>query len=243
VSKTALFLTLVAVSRTTGATATICTDGEDASMKKRRRIPLLLVLLLLPGSRLLGQRSPRPSDPLIGTTLAVAMPTGAGSGPILVDVHIENQGRRDVRKCQFDQGSSCYGLPDFQLVSVPGGDQLNIPPGLFTDRAGAWDSWYLPALGVPGDIVPDLVLPAGGRVHLLHGDLRLMLKDAEEFCRQALIRDRVHFEGPDQAATKKEYENIVRFAGRFRTGGGTYDVTVWAYSQSNTVRLQVGPAR
>jgi hypothetical protein len=69
-----------------------------------------------------------------------------------------------------------------------------------------------------------------------------MLKDAEEFCRQALIRDRVHFEGPDQAATKKEYENIVRYASRFRTGG-TYDVTVWAYSQSNIVRLRVGPSR
>jgi hypothetical protein len=45
-------------------------------------------------------------------------------------------------------------------------------------------------------------------------------------------------EQPDARATKQYYQDLVRFAGRF-SAGGAFDVTVWAYAESNTVRIQI----
>jgi hypothetical protein len=116
-------------------------------MMSRCRIVSLLALCLVAGSRLLSQGRLRPSDPHIRTTLAVTMRTGdAAAGPLLVDVHLETIGRGDVRRNTFSPNSSFEGLPDFRFVSVPDGDTLVIPPGLFVGGADAWDRWYLPPL-------------------------------------------------------------------------------------------------
>jgi hypothetical protein len=42
------------------------------------------------------------------------------------------------------------------------------------------------------------------------------------------------------ARPSRYYEDVVGFARRF-SAGGVYDLTVWAYAQSNTVRFQIEP--
>ena len=75
------------------------------------------------------------------------------------------------------------------------------------------------------------------RVHLLHGDLRLMIEQAGVYCQGDLAKSTL-LEQPEARATKQYYQDLVRFARRFSVGGA-YDLTVWAYAQSNTVRIQI----
>ncbi len=87
-------------------------------------------------------------------------------------------------------------------------------------------------------MIGDFVLPAGKRIHLLQGDLRLMIEHARKYCQRVLAEEKSLMEKPDQATTKKEYEKIVRFAEQF-LGGGSYQLTVCAYARSNTVSFDI----
>lgn len=160
--------------------------------------------------------------------------------PIIVDVYLENSSREDIRQNQFSPLSSAIGLPDFLITPLQQGDGIGIPPGLFVtpDWTPVWDDWYQPAAGRDAYRVGDFVLPAGKRIHLLHGDLRLMIEQAREHCQRALMEDGSLMEKPDQASTKKRYGNIVRFAGQFLSGG-LYELTVCAYVRSNTLRFEI----
>ena len=157
--------------------------------------------------------------------------------PIIVDVYVDNSSVEDIRQNQFSPFSSSVGLPDFLITSLEHGERLTIPPGLFVDPPD-WDDWYQPARGGEASMIGDFVLPAGKRIHLLQGDLRLMIEHARKYCQRVLAEEKSLMEKPDQATTKKEYEKIVRFAEQF-LGGGSYQLTVCAYARSNTVSFDI----
>jgi hypothetical protein len=177
------------------------------------------------------------TDPRIKTQLTVTNPRGKPGQPIVIDVHVENLDQADIRKNQFSPISSSVGLPTFRIVTVSGGEEVAIPPGLFVENPGDWDRWYQPASGPGASQVGAFVLPARTRVHLLHGDLRLMIEQAGAYCQRELATGTL-LEQPEARATKQYYQDLVRFARRF-SAGGAYDLTVWAYAQSNTVRIQI----
>ncbi len=72
---------------------------------------------------------------------------------------------------------------------------------------------------------------------LLHGDLCLTVKRARDHCARALTEASL-MERPENAGTKKSYQEIVRFAEEFLRGG-VYNVYVEAYSKSNVVRISI----
>jgi len=156
--------------------------------------------------------------------------------PIIVDVFTENRTLHDITRRQFSPISSSVGLPDFVFADAQTGKKCSIPPGLFGDN---WKRWYKPVSGRDAYQVGEFILPAGKRIHLLHGDIRAMVRNAREYCRHALDEKSL-LENPSNAATKTEYLEIVRFADQF-LGGGSYDISVKAYSQSETVRIQISP--
>jgi hypothetical protein len=67
-----------------------------------------------------------------------------------------------------------------------------------------------------------------------------MIEHAGEYCQRILLESNL-LEGPEAAATKQYYEGVVRFAAQFRKGG-VYGLAVWAYAQSNIVRLVIEPS-
>lgn len=189
------------------------------------------------GVPLCAQSAFQKTDLRIKTQLTVTNPTGKPGEPIVIDVHVENLDQVDIRKNQFSPISSSVGLPTFRIVTVAGGEEVTLSPGLFVEDAGDWDSWYQPASGPAASRVGAFVLPARTRVHLLHGDLHLMIEHAGAYCQGELAKGTL-LEQPDARATKQQYLDLVRFARRF-SAGGAYDLTVWAYAQSNTVRIQI----
>ena len=154
--------------------------------------------------------------------------------PIIVDVWVENPTEQDVKPNQFSPLSSSVGLPSFIIVRVPDGEIFSIPPGLYGDD---WDQWYQPVSGKKAFSVGGFSLPSGKRIHLLHGDLRLTVVRAREYCQRALD-EKFLLERPDNASTKKSYQEIVRLADDFLSGG-TFDISIRAYSKSETVRITV----
>jgi hypothetical protein len=178
-----------------------------------------------------------PANP-IRTELRIAKSRFKTGEPILVDVYVENVTKRDLTRPQFSPESSIIPLPAFVFVRVVKGDakgkEFGIPPGLLGDD---WKAWYQPARGQAAYSVGDFSLPAGKKVHLLHGDLRLTVARAREHCQRELDQ-RVLMEGPENASTKKSYQEIVRFADEF-LAGGTYDLYVRAYSKSAAVRVRI----
>ena len=86
------------------------------------------------------------------------------------------------------------------------------------------------------------MLPASKKIHLLHGDLRETVVQARKHCQRALHEDRVLMDRPDNASTKKSYEEIVKFADNFLRGG-SYDICVRAYSVSALVRIEIEPQK
>jgi hypothetical protein len=203
------------------------------------RFAAVVVGSFLLGAQPLAQTRVPDDDPRITTQLSVSTPKGNASGPIIVDVFVENIRRSDIRKDQFSPISSSVGLPIFRIVAVPSGQDVSISPGLFAETPNAWDDWYQPASGADAYRVGGFSLRAGVRVHLLHGDLRRMVQEAGEYC-QRHLSEGGPLDKPEAAATKKEYEDVSRFARRFGDGG-EYDVTVWAYARSNTVRIRIAP--
>lgn len=191
----------------------------------------------MPNTVAQAQTPLRASDPRIKTEVVTATQPRKAGEPIVIDVYIQNLERADIRENQFSPLSSSVGLPTFSIVKVPQGDEIALAPGLFVDTFDAWDDWYQPASGLEADRVGAFVVPAGARIHLLHGDLRRMVQAAGEYCQQELARGTL-LEKPEEAATKKHYQNVVQFA-RLFAAGGEFDVTVWAYSRSNTVRIRV----
>ena len=178
------------------------------------------------------------SDPGIKTQLTVTNQTSKRGQPIVVDVHVENLDQVEISKNQFSPSSSSVGLPTFRIVTVSGGEEVMMSPGQFVvDPDEDWDSWYQPASGRGAYQVGAFILPAKTRVHLLHGDLRLMIEQAGTHCQRELARGTL-LEQPEARATKEYYQDLVRFARRF-SSGGAYDLTVWAYAPSNTVRIQI----
>lgn len=201
---------------------------------------LLLAIALssfLAGVRPLAQADLRASDPKIRTEIVTAAQAPKPGEPIVVDVYVQNLEQADLRKNKFSPISSSVGTPTFSIVKVPQGDEMAFSPGLFSPVPDDWDNWYQPAAGRDADSVGSFILPAGARIHLLHGDLRRMVQAAGEYCQEELARGNL-LEKPEEAATKKHYENVVRFARQF-AAGGVFDVTAWAYSRSNTVRIRV----
>lgn len=154
--------------------------------------------------------------------------------PIIVDVWVENQTEQDIERYKFSPISSSVGLPDFVIVRVPDGKEFSIPPGFYGDD---WDQWYQPVSGKRAFSVGGFSLPSGKRIHLLHGDLRLTVVRAREHCQRALDEDST-LKRPDNASTKKHYQEIVRSADDFLSGG-TFDIRVRAYSRSQTIRITV----
>lgn len=148
--------------------------------------------------------------------------------PIMVDVWIENQTDKEIRRPRFSPISSIVGLPKFVVRREPGGWGFAIPPGLYGE-VESWASWYQPAAQ----------FPAGGRVHLLRGDLRQTLLNARAHC-QRTLQDEKAWTRPDTASTKASYEDIVRLVDDF-LGGRTFDISVDAYVRSQAVRVTVEP--
>jgi hypothetical protein len=119
---------------------------------------------------------------------------------------------------------------------VPDGKEFGIALGLYMDD---WDQWYQPASGKEAYSLAKFSLPAGKWIHLLHGDLRLTVARALEHC-QGSLDEAPKVIPPDNAGTVKSYQEIVAFAEDFLKGGA-FDVYVRAYSQSQTVRINIAP--
>ena len=170
----------------------------------------------------------------IKTELQITKTRFGANEPIIVDVYVKNTSGRAVDRPKFSPVSSDIGLPDFMFVRVPDGKEFYFPAGLFGDD---WDSWYQPASGKEVFSPGPFAMPAGKRIHLLHGDLRLTVLRARKHCQDTLDQ-RFLLERAENATTNKEYQNIVRFADEF-LNGGTYDICVRAYSKSNVVRIRI----
>ncbi len=199
--------------------------------------------LILLGAQLTASPPVRqkPTDPRITTELVVAKDKDrieAGQ-PIIVDVYVTNSTSEDIRENQFSPLSSSVGLPDFTIVSVASGQRVSISPGFAEARD--WDSWYQPSRRAGAGETGAFILPAGQRIHLLHGDLRLTIEHAWKHCQRILAERSGPIERPDMAGTRKYYEDIVRFSQLFRRGG-VYELTVWAYARSNTITLGIEPS-
>jgi hypothetical protein len=180
------------------------------------------------------------TDPRIKAEVVAGSHAVKTGEPIVVDVYIQNLERGDIQKRQFSPLSSMVGLPTFRIVQIPRREEILLSPGLFVETRDEWDNWYRPASGRDAYHVGFFVLPAGARVHLLHGDIRQMVLEAGEYCQRNLAEGRL-LDRPESAATKKQYQDITRFARQFQ-GGGVYEVTVWAYAVSNTVTIQITPS-
>jgi hypothetical protein len=170
----------------------------------------------------------------IKTELKVKNTRFKANAPIIVDVWTENQTKGDIERNQFSPISSLVGLPDFVIERVPDGKEFAIPPGLYGDD---WDQWYEPASGKATFSIGKFILPSGERIHLLHGDLRLTILRARRHCQDELDKKTL-LERPENAGTKKSYQEIVRFADDFLIGG-TFDIYVRAYSKSEPIRITV----
>jgi hypothetical protein len=170
----------------------------------------------------------------IKTELKLKNTRFTADAPIIVVVWVENQSEQDIERNQFSPISSSVGLPSFLIVRVPDGKEFSIPPGLYGDD---WDQWYQPVSGKRAFSVGGFNLPSRKRIHLLHGDLRLTVVRAREHCQRALDA-KFLLERPDNASTKKSYQEIVRSADDFLSGG-TFDICARAYSKSQTIRITV----
>jgi hypothetical protein len=195
----------------------------------------LLVVLPLGVGRALAQQS---TDP-IKTELKINDVRFKADVPIIVDVWVKNQTKKDIERDQFSPLSSSVGLPIFVIVRVPDGKEFSIPPGLYGDD---WGQWYEPASKIEAFSVSRFRLPPGDSIHMLHGDLHRTIVRAREHCQRALKNEysveeklliKQHVDG-----TKKLYEEIVRFADDFLSGG-TFDIYIRAYSKSETIRITV----
>lgn len=175
----------------------------------------------------------------VTTELTLVKTNFTNTEPIFVDVYVENSTTQDVHRPQFSPLSSSVGLPSFVFVRISDGKESALPPGLYGDD---WDSWYRPASGRESFQVGDFVLPPNKKIHLLHGDLRETVVRARQHCQRALLEERGLMDKPDNASTKKSYEEIVRFADEFLRGG-SFDVHVRAYSTSRSVRILIGPQK
>ena len=179
-----------------------------------------------------SEADPQPKS--IRTELKLKNTRFKADSPIIVDVWVENQTNQDIERNQFSPLSSSVGLPVFVIRRVPDGRDFCIPPGLYGDD---WDKWYQPVSGKESFSVGAFSLPAGKRMHLLNGDLRLTVARARDYCKRALDEKSL-LERPDNATTKKSYQEIVRGADDF-LAGGTFDISVRAYSKSEAIRVTV----
>jgi hypothetical protein len=122
--------------------------------------------------------------------------------------------------------SSAVGLPSFVFVRVSDGKEFSMPPGLYGDD---WDAWYQPASGRESFSCKAFVLPAGRKIHLLHGDLRETVVRARKYCQTGLDKG-------NPLTPRALYEEIVKFADDFLRGG-SFDIHVRAYSASPVLRI------
>lgn len=172
-------------------------------------------------------------EPIL-TRLSLAKTHFRSDEPILVDVFVENQTKGSLERRQFSPLNSIIRGPELVLARVPGGKEFAIPTGLYGDD---WGKWYQPASGKGAFAIGKFVLPPGKNIPLLHGDLRLTLLRARDHCKRAL-GEKTLLERPDNANTKRSYEEIVRFVDEFLKGGA-FDLYVRAYSQTQTVRITI----
>ena len=172
----------------------------------------------------------------ITTELVTSKTLFRAEEPIVLDVFITSD--KDTERNQLSPFSSCVRLPDFVIRRVPEGKEFAFNPGFFGNDT--WDQWYQPASGIEALRVGTISLPAGKRIHLLHGDLRNTVVQSREHCQRALADEKDRFESPEYARTKMNYQDIIRFADDFLKGG-TFDVFVnaYSYSQSNSIRIEV----
>jgi hypothetical protein len=154
--------------------------------------------------------------------------------PINVDVWIENQTERDMELRHFNPFRSDMRLPTFMIVRVPDGEVFSIPPGLYGDE---WVQWYQPDSEYELYVFGNFTLPSGKRIRLLHGDMRLMVVRARDYCQGELDKKSL-LERRENESTKKHYQEIVRQADDFLSGG-TFDISIQAYSKSETIRITV----
>ena len=200
---------------------------------------VFLVLLVLPGFEAVGAgnlenyigTSPKLVAPgQIVTSIVLSDTTFRIDEPIIVDVYIENVTDRDLRVYQFSPISSSVGLPRFNIVDMATDSSLSIPPGLY-GAISQWEHWYQPADGRGAFKIGAFVLPSKERIHLLHGDIREMLRRARQHCSSTLERSVM-----TEANTKKSYRKIVAFADRFLEGGD-FRISVDAYTLSPEVTI------
>jgi hypothetical protein len=220
-----------------GACITIFMQSEllsGARKVKGMLRTLLFVILPLWGGCTATQQQAEP----IKTELKIKNTRFKANEPIIVDVWTKNQTGRDIERDQFSPISSRIRLPEFVIARVPGGKEFAIPPGLYGDD---WDQWYEPAAGRAAFSIGEFILPAGERIHLLGGDLRLTILRARKHCQDELD-SKTLLERPENAGTKKSYQEIVRFADDFLSGG-TFDIYVRAYSKSKPRRMTVGKSK
>ena len=198
-------------------------------MKKLFNTLLVVILLFCVGYAMAQQSTVR-----IKTELKLNDSRFKADAPIIVDVWVENQSKQDVELWHFHPFRCDMQLPTFKIVRVPNGKVFSIPPGLYGD---AWNQWYQPASGNKAFPVGNLSLPSGKRILLLHGDLRLMVVRAREHCLRELNKKSL-LERPENESTKKSYQEIVRQANDFLSGG-KFDISIRAYSESETVQITV----
>jgi hypothetical protein len=173
-------------------------------------------------------------DPGLAVELIVNKEKFKQDEAIIVDVFVKNLTGEDLLRNEFSPFSSSVGLPTFIITLLEQGREFKIPPGLYVEKSD-WRGWYQPAAGAAGR----LVLPPGKRIHLLHGDLRRLMQDAREHSQGVLIEEkRRRLERPGESSTMKHSKEISRCT-RDVLRGGSYEMAVWAYSRSNSVRFEV----
>lgn len=200
-------------------------------------------ILILALSILAGASTKLPSVPenttetgiqqwkLVKTVLNLKKTRFNADEPIIIDVWVENQTEQDIELYHFNPLLSSTGTPDFVIVRVPDGKEFSIHPGIYGD---AWGKWYQPiSKDKPSYSSGRLCLPSGNRIHLLNGDLRLTIIRAREYCQHAIDMKYVI-----PASTRIHYQEIVRFADDFLSGG-IFDIYVRTYSRSQTIRITV----
>jgi len=190
----------------------------------------LVVILLFCADYGAAQQSTNP----VKTDLILNDSTFKAGAPIIVDVWIENQTSHEIKLRHFHPLRSDMRLPTFMIVRVPDGGAFSIPAGLYGDD---WSRWYQPNYENKANGFGNLDLPSGSRILLLHGDLRLMVVCAREYCQRELDKKSL-LERPENKSTKEEYLEIVRQADDFLSGG-IFDISIQAYSKSETVRTTI----
>ncbi len=153
----------------------------------------------------------------------------ASNGDWALDVYVTNTTTQDIACMSLSPVGNVGAKLIFASLTNSATNYVVIG-GLSRD----WDQWYLLRSGKTAIAPERIVFPRGKRLHILHGSLL-----------QLLLRQRKTCSDWVREAEKTKDE---RMAAEFREGldetdrllqGGTFNLSVVAYTQSNVVRIDM----